>query len=342
MVCDFFIFGNGTEAHAFLWRDGTMQDLGTLGGPDSGAFFVNDRGEIAGASDVDYNINPVTKGPTVHPFVWRDGKMLDLVADAPPGMFGGTYGIASALNNRGQVTGTMNLTGDTTWHSFFWEEGAIRDLGTLGGINTTAIWLNRASHVVGRSDVAAICTACPAGEQKQLHHPFLWKDGVMTDLGLLYADTAGTAYSINAKDQAVGTTSACTAIDPAHDTCEAPIYHSFLWENGSIVDLQSLLVPGSGATLDCPQAGGRGCVGAYNINDRGEIAAQGVLANGESRALLLIPCDRDHPDVDACEYDMVDATATPDYPVPSANLPPSTSGALHARRPGRAGFQMPR
>ena len=131
----------------------------------------------------------------------------------------------------------------------------------------------------------------------------------MTDLGLLYADTAGTAYSINAKGQAVGVTVPCARVK-LDDSCDGPIYHSFLWENGSIVDLQSLLLPDSGMTLDCPSAGGRGCVGAYNINDRGEIAGQGVLSNGETRAFLLIPCDEDHSDVEGCEYDREDATGT--------------------------------
>jgi len=300
--CAFFIYGNGTEAHAFLWRDGTMQDLGTLGGPDSGAFFVNNEGEVAGVSDVDLNVNPRTGGLTIHPFLWKNGEMHDLIADAPSGMFGGTYGIVSGLNEHGQVTGTMNLAGETAWHSFFWEATAIRDLGTLGGSNTTAIGLNSAGHVVGKSDVTLICTACPAGSQLQLHHPFLWKDGALTDLGLLYADTAGTAYNINAKDQAVGVTVPCVTVNP-DDSCDGPIYHSFLWENDSIVDLQTLVLPGSGITLNCPSSGGRGCVGPYNINDRGEIAGQGVLSTGESRAYLLIPCDSDHPDVEGCDYD---------------------------------------
>jgi uncharacterized membrane protein len=297
---DFFFFGNGTESHAFLWRNGTMQDLGTLGGPDSAAFLVNQKGQVAGASDTDFNINPVTGGPTVHPFIWEHGNMIDLVAGAPPGMFGGTFGIAAWLNERGQVLGTMNLTGDTTWHSFLWDEGVVRDLGSLGGINTTAQWLTANGHASGKSDVTAICTACPPDNQKQLHHPFLWRDGVMTDLGLLYADTAGTAYSVNAKDQAVGVTVPCTLVTP-DDSCDGPVYHSFLWEQGSIVDLQTLILPGSGITL----SGCGGCeAGAYNINDRGEIAGQGVLANGDSRVVLLVPCDENHDGIEGCDYSL--------------------------------------
>lgn len=319
---DFFFLGNGTESHAFLWRDGTMRDLGTLGGPDSAAFLVNDKGQVAGSSDVDFNANPVTGGPTVHPFLWEHGKMIDLVAGVPPAMFGGTFGVAARLNERGQVLGTMHLTGDTTWHSFVWDEGVVTDLGTFGGINTTAQWLTNAGHASGKSDVTAICTACAPDNQKQLHHPFIWRDGVMTDLGLLYADTAGIAYSVNAHDQAVGVTVPCTKID-INDACEGPFYDAFLWENGSMVDLQTLVLPGSGITL----SGCSGCeVGAYNINDRGEIAGQGVLSNGDARAVLLIPCDENHSDVEGCDYSLVDAaTAARENPASVVQRPTTTA-----------------
>ncbi len=342
---DYFFFGNGTESHAVLWRDGTMQDLGTLGGPDSAAFFVNENGQVAGASDVDFNVNPGTGGPTVHPFLWENGKMLDLVAGAPSGMFGGTFGIAAWLNERGQVLGTMNLTGDTTWHSFIWDKGVVTDLGTLGGINTTGQWLTNAGHVSGKSDVTAICTACAPDNQKQLHHPFVWKNGVMTDLGLLHDDTAGNADSVNARDQAVGVTVPCAKVNP-DDSCEGPIYHSFLWENGSIVELQTLVVPGSGITLSCAQCG----EAAYNINDSGEIAGQAVLSDGNFRVVLLIPCDENHPNVQGCDYSLVNAAAVQSsaahIPTANATLTPSEMQdrvrALQTKRNRRSGVPAPK
>ena len=276
----YFIFGNGTESHAFLWRDGTMQDLETLGGPDSAAFLLNERGQVAGASDVDYASNVVTGGPTVHPFLWQHGKMVDLVAHAPAGMFGGTYGSVSALNDRGQVAGTMNLTGDLTWHSFLWDEGKLTDLGTLGGAVTTAIGMNNSGHIVGRSDFTALCEACPPGDQKQLHRPFFWKDGVITDVGVITGDNAGSAYSVNSSDQVVGRSALCIKVNP-DDSCESVSYHAFLWENGSIADLQTLILPGSGFTVN----------DAISINDRGEIAGYGTPSNGDNHVILLIPCD---------------------------------------------------
>lgn len=123
----------------------------------------------------------------------------------------------------------------------------------------------------------------------------------MIDLGLLNGDTAGTAYSVNARDQVVGVTEVCDFVE-ASDGCRALVYNAFLWERGSMVDLQSLLVSGSGITLS--KSPGRG---AYNINERGEIAGEGALPNGDFRAVLLIPCDGNHPGIKDCDYSLVDA-----------------------------------
>jgi hypothetical protein len=55
----------------------------------------------------------------------------------------------------------------------------------------------------------------------------------------------------------------------------------FLWERHSgMLDLNTLVQANSGILLFI----------ATDINDRGEIAAEGVLGNGDVHAVLLIPC----------------------------------------------------
>ena len=121
-----------SPTHAFIWRDGVMQDLGTLGGPDSfaGAGCNNQRiGVVAGTSFTSFTPNPTTGVPTADPFLWRNGTMTDL------GTLGGTFGGAQCANNQGQVTGTSNLVGDQISHPFFWERGVMTDIGPFGGDN---------------------------------------------------------------------------------------------------------------------------------------------------------------------------------------------------------------
>src|SRR2546428_9681692 len=66
------------------------------------------------------------------------------------GTMGGVSSSANAINNRGQVLGTITLTPDnTTWHAFLWQDGGMTDLGTLGGRQVSAVALNDVGQIVG-------------------------------------------------------------------------------------------------------------------------------------------------------------------------------------------------
>jgi probable HAF family extracellular repeat protein len=258
MGCIFVCFT--TQTRGFVWRDGVVRDLGTLGGPDALTQAINERGQIVGISYTSSIPNPDSGIPTIDPFLWEDGRMVDI------GTFGGTFSVASFINDQGQVVGTSNLAGDQTQHPYLWDRGSLKDLGTLGGDNGQAIWINNAGEVVGEADLPG----------SQTHDGFLWKNGVMTDLGNL--GQTSFAFAINSEGQIVG-----------HSKIDDGTFRAFLWEKGGpMVDLNMLVPPASDVVLADP----------YSINDRGEIAVTGFLPNGDEHAVILIPnsdCE------DACE-----------------------------------------
>jgi probable HAF family extracellular repeat protein len=252
----FSMAGVGIQLRAYLWEKGTMSDLGTLGGPDAQAFFINDRGQIVGDSFISATPNPATGQPNQHAFLWEKGTMQDL------GTLGGTFSGAAALNEAGEVAGASTIAGDVANHPFLWDGGTMQDLGTLGGRSGAAFAMNQSGDVVGRADVPGSAS----------HHAFLWSNGTMTDLGTLNGQPCSTARSVNARRQVVGVAAKCGVVG-----------HGFLWEDGSMVDLQNLIPVGSGFRIR---------EGVW-INDRGEIAANAVFSTGEFHAVLLIPTEEE-------------------------------------------------
>jgi len=77
--------------HAFLWRDGVMTDLKTVGNdPISQANSINSRGQVVGNS-ADANLYDL------HGFLWENGSIMDLNTLIAPGSGATIYG-ASYIN----------------------------------------------------------------------------------------------------------------------------------------------------------------------------------------------------------------------------------------------------
>lgn len=316
----FCLFAPGlcnTQTRAFLWQSGVMQDLGTLGGNDAIASFVNQRGQVTGQSYTNATPNPGTGLPTADPFLWENGIMRDL------GSLGGTLGNPTAFNNRGEVVGVSNLAGDVASHPFLWTKNrGMQDLGTLGGDTGVTNWINDAGVIAGKADLP--------GSAPQNHDAVLWKDGAIVDLGTLPGDSCANAYYVNVRGQVVGTSE-------SRDLCLISTgEHAFLRENGGpMVDLNALIASGSNLRLTY----------AVAINDRGEIAGFGVPSGCTPQdyefcghAYVLIPCDQNHSGVEGCDYSMVDPVAAPQSLV-RRDLPVITQRPNQSQRTNR--FRIP-
>ena len=295
----FDYFGLGTQSRAFLWQFGFLKDLGTLGGNDSQANFVNDLGQIAGVSytsstavtNTGFVCIQGTNVPRQDPFFWENGKMLDI------GNLGGNCAAPAGLNIHGQVAGNSDLADVNAYpHAFLWSwESGMRDLGTLGGTFAQADALNDSGEVVG--------TSCTQGDQACF--AVLWKDGVIRNLGNLPGDCGSSAYAINSQGQITGDSYNCVTGAP----------RPFLWENGHMYGFNFVPPAGTELLLSEPAS----------INDQGEIVGYSLLNTG-FQAFLLVPCGWENWSVESasCEDVITDASApSRSDPEAAAQRPPT-------------------
>jgi probable HAF family extracellular repeat protein len=260
--------------HAFVWSNGTMTDLGTLGGNFSAGNAINLSGEVVGSAQTNTGLS--------HAVLWSGGKITDLTTTALSGVSGGVVGIndssqiagtgaigntglsgpfldsngtitqlplpsyasasratgcsATAINNNGMVLGGCD-DASSDLHGVVWQNGTPTDVGTLGGPQTGAAAINNNGQVTGWSQTST-----------DADHGFLWSSGKMTDLGLNFFPAA-----INDHGVIVG--------------------GDEIYSGGTLQNLNNLIPAGS------PQISY-----AVAINDNGQI-----VATSGGRTLLLTP-----------------------------------------------------
>ena len=144
---------------------------------------------------------------------------------------------------------------------FFWQNGHMHALPTVGGNNGQASAVNNFGQVAGYAENGIVDSTCPAGvTNNRVDLPVMWTKGNAQALPTIGTDPDGVAFGINNQGQAVGYSGTCTSANFA-----------VLWENGTATPL---------ADLGTPDAI------AYAINAHNQIVGQAV--NSEGTALAAI------------------------------------------------------
>jgi probable HAF family extracellular repeat protein len=220
-------------------------NLDTLGGTNSRGNSLNNRGWVAGYSNLPGN-------QSRHAALWPTGTILDL------GTLGGPNSSVtwSVKNNRGLVAGIAQTAmpdplGES-WSSaaffpgpnnvgficlgFVWELGEMRALPTLGGNNGFATGANDRGQVVGWAENTCHDAACVPPQVLQFR-PVVWGPGPnqIREFPLINGDTSGAATAINERSQAVGISGICDQAVGRHTA-----KHAVLWEHNHVTDIGNL------------------------------------------------------------------------------------------------------
>jgi probable HAF family extracellular repeat protein len=226
--------------HATLWRNSSLTDLFTLGGPNSSVTWnvKNTQGVIVGISQTAtpeplgenwssaaFYSTPNNVGYINLGFVWQNNQMRGL-----PNFPGGNNGFATGANNLGQVVGwaengvhdpTCCCTQVLQFRPAMWTLGPpdqIHDLPLIpGDTSGAATAINDNGQIVG---ISGICDQ--AVGRHTAKHAVLWENGGVTDLGTFPAPWWNTPTAINQHGDIVG-----FAGDPAF--VEGDVLHAFMW-----------------------------------------------------------------------------------------------------------------
>jgi RHS repeat-associated protein len=320
---------------AYVYDNTGVHLLGFLANesPSSYGLALSDRGDVVGLS--------TSHSSFMHGFFLLNGFMLDLMPE-----WGGRNTWLNDVNGRGQAVGSIEgwLFGPNGGqHAVLVDNGAVTDLGALGGSEATLFGINDSGRMVGVARMAdglyhAVAGATVGGFTDLgagpdsyawaisntgiivgargpfgVGSPFVVDASGLRTLPLLgRTGTAAGAFAVNDDGVIVGSADLKTGAKTSES-------HAVMWKDGQIVDLNSFVPDGSGWLL----------THAEGINDKGQIVGDGVL-NGVGHSWVLSP------------------VGVPWDPKPFANLPrpvpftvpigvPQTYGscgaALHAANP---------
>jgi probable HAF family extracellular repeat protein len=268
---------------AFVWSNGTMTDLGTLGGNFSQGVAINGSGEVVGESATK-NPGPggafLSNGHSMKPlsapaFAYGINDSGQIVGQCRNSMLLQSY--PCVVSSNGAVTAlpesnpnieclyintispanipaavAINTNGQVLGNCFYsalglaivWTNDTPTVLPTLGGASSSGTAISGNGQMVGTSETST------GGEDG-----FLWSNGTITDLGSNFSPAA-----VNDSGVIVG--------------------GQFVYSNGTLQNLNTLIPAGSGYQIQ----------NATGINDNGQIIANATdTATNQTHALLLTP-----------------------------------------------------
>src|SRR5215831_49576 len=257
-------FGTFLTCVPFLWRDGHISALPTVGGNNGQASAINNRGEVVGyaeTADNDTSCPAFAPAPTTLPVLWEKGQAqpLPLVGTDPDG-------VANGINDQGTAVGYSGSC-TTAIHAVMWKNNTAFVLQDTGHARSNfAFAINNLGQIVGKVRSVDGTTYVAA----------LWQpDGTLTILGVLPGDHAAFATGINNLGQVVGNN-----VDSGNNWS-----HGFIWQNHVMTDINTLIPADSNLFV----------INASNINDRGQISGMAFVHTGphagEIHSYLATPVD---------------------------------------------------
>lgn len=244
----------------FVWQDGRMRPLPTLGGHNGFAAGSNRRGDIVGWAE-NGRLDPTCSGTQIRQFrAVRWDARTHRAHELPP-LPGDSTSAATAINDRGDAVGISGacgfaVGGVSAAHAVRWDaDGTPHDLGRIGGVQwNTPVAINERGLITGFANV-------PGGATPASFYPnaFAWspRSGIRT-LGTLPGDVLSEGLGLNDHGQIVG------------ESCQAHLANcrAVLIEDGRMTALR----PQAGTPLTL--------LDADDINDQGTIA--GTARHGAS------------------------------------------------------------
>jgi probable HAF family extracellular repeat protein len=267
----FFPTASGNTCQGFLWQNGIMSALPTLGGDNGFATGVNNSGQVVGWAETSY-ADPTCNSPQVLQFEAYVYDVKSSTIAALPPYPGDPDSTADDINDKGQITGISGLCsnavgGASAIHAVLWQNQSSTpiNLGNLGGLAwNTPTSINNDGEIVGFGN--------PSGDENAPFNPiaFLWTQGTgMQNLGTLAQDSNSIAYAINIHGLVVG-----QSFGGPNGS------HAFIYQDGIMTDLNSLMIGQNSLTL----------VYANDVNDYGVIVGGAFDAKtGDSPAFVAIP-----------------------------------------------------